>query len=353
MKNYFTLVFLMISALFLTPVKADLPEIPSFMWVQDASSGTLTGSDPSKMTLTLQNVRDNITQFTDRPYHLASLISNDTFYFNWPLAFQSSAPNATLSYRDSTDSRPINLVMTLSNPRYSATTKSVTYSAAVITDEPQGFQSVLRSMSLPVPGSFGSASLFIDSAKIYPCDIVQMVNFNKDKQAYVGVINSLSIGGVQLVPDLRGLTNPVSPSSSLDNVVGVVSDIYYEGGQNQPINFGFVVSNENQVAILSLLDGGLSNTVVVVGFTVYYYDPVAKSYYTVFWTQSTTVNGLIAKQGDDLALVADVTPFHGIAQPLLYPVRLSVAPTPGMQQNLYIQQSINAKSVLSWGVSNF
>lgn len=191
------------------------------------------------------------------------------------------------------------------------------------------------------------------AAKNYPCDPVQTMNFKRDKQTYCGVINSLVVGTTTLTADLQGVTNPTNVTNTAGlTVAGVITDLYYEGGQTQPLHFGMLVSNTNQVSLTSLLDTGLSNTDVVIGFTVYYYDPVAKAYYTCCWTNSSTLTGLIAKQGDDLALGVDVTPFHGIDQPLLYPVRISIAPTPGSTQSIFLQQSNSAKNVITWGVAN-
>lgn len=191
------------------------------------------------------------------------------------------------------------------------------------------------------------------AAKNYPCDPVQSMNFKRDKQTYCGVVNSLVVSTATLSADLQGVTNPTDVSDTAGlTVTGIVTDLYWEGGQTQPLHFNLLVSNTNQVTLTSLLDTGLSNTDIVIGFTIYYYDPVFKGYYTCCWTNGATLTGLIAKQGDDLALGVDVTPFHGIDQPLLYPVRLSVSPTPGSTQSLFLQQSNSAKNVVTLGVAN-
>lgn len=355
MKSLLAPLLLILSAIFIlvSPARADLVELPDFMWVQDAAGGTLTGTDPANMTLTLRNVREHVTQFSNRPYKLTSLVANDLFFFNWPMAFTSSPPNATLSYRSGSDSRPVNLVMTLSDPQYDRKKKVVTYHAAVMNDAPQILESALGNLK-PVlrklPKSFGSASLFIDGARNYFCSVEQAINFNLYVQAYVGIINYLAIGTTIFQADLINLVNPTNVTSLQPlTAVGVVSNLFFEGGQNQPLNFSFLVSNENQVTLQEMLAMGIDNNDIRIGFTIYYYDPVAKVYYTAFWTQNGTLTGEIAKQGQELALSVDAMPYRGIDSPLLFPVKLSIAPTPGMAQSVYLQQSNNAKNTITWG----
>jgi len=76
MKFILAPLLLILSAVFflVSPARADLVEIPEYMWVQDAAGGTLTGNDPSNMTLILRNVREHVTQFSDRPYKLTTLV---------------------------------------------------------------------------------------------------------------------------------------------------------------------------------------------------------------------------------------------------------------------------------------
>jgi hypothetical protein len=357
MKSFFcrTLLILSVALIGLQPARAQSLELPSMLWVQDAAGGTLTGDDPEHMVLTLRNVRDHVTQFSDKPVRLTSLVSNSIFFFNWPMEFEKNPPNATLSYRLGSDPRPQNLVMTISNPQYDAKKKTVTYHASVMVPNPQILQTALEDIKpyfKKLPKSFKSASLFIDSAKIFPCSVEQMMNFERDIQTYVGVINSLKIGGTELPADITNLVNPLDvTSTSVLSVVGVLSDLSFDGGPMEPLNFGFLVSNANQVALTGLLDRGLSNTEVQISFTVYYYDPVYKGYYTAFWTKNTILSGLITNEGTDLGINVSSVRYLGVDQPLLFPVHLSVSPVPGSSQLIYSQQSNKSKSTINWGLS--
>ena len=191
------------------------------------------------------------------------------------------------------------------------------------------------------------------AAKSYNCDPVQMMNFKRDKQTYCGVVNTLQIGTATLTADLQGITNPTNVTDTAGlTATGVLTDFYYEGGQTIPLNFGILVSNTNQVTVTGLLDQGLSNTDLVINFTTYYYDPSAKVFYTCCWTNSSTLTGLIAKHGDDLAISMEVAPYPAIDQPLLFQMNLSMAPAPGSTQSVFLQQSNSAKNVITWGVAN-
>jgi hypothetical protein len=356
MKSLPAPLLLILSAVFflVSPARADLVDLPEFMWVQDAAGGTLTGTDPSNMTLTLRNVREHVTQFSDRPYKLTTLVANDLFFFNWPMTFATSPPNATLSYRSGSDPRPVNLVMTLSEPKYDRKKKLVTYHAAVMNDAPQILQSALGNFKYELkklPKHFSSASLFIDGSKNYNCSVGQAMYFKSDLITYTGVINYLSIGTTELKTDLH-LVDPTDVSSPQGlNAAGVVSNLFFDGGATQPLTFSFLVSVENKVKLETMIYGDMPDKDIRIGFTIYYYDPVSKGYYTAFWTQNATLTGTILVQGQDLALnVSDIKSTE-IPSPILFPVRLSVAPTPGVVQNIHVQYSRTAKATINWGTS--
>lgn len=356
MKSLLAHLILFLSAAFflVSPARADLVDLPEFMWVQDAAGGTLTGTDPSNMTLTLRNVREHVTQFSDRPYKLTTLVANDLFFFNWPMTFATSPPNATLSYRSGSDPRPVNLVMTLSEPKYDHKKKVVTYHAAVMNDAPQILQSALGNFKYELkklPKHFGSASLFIDGSKNYNCSVEQAMNFKPNAITYTGVINYLSIGTTELKTDLH-LVDPTDVSSPQGlNVAGVVSNLFFDGGATQPLTFSFLVSKANQVVLLDMVSGDMPNKDIRIGFTIYYYDVVTKKYYTSFWTQNGTLTGTIASQGQDLALSVDESEYTQIPVPQLFPIGLSIAPTPGVVQNIYVQYSRTAKATINWGTA--
>lgn len=190
-------------------------------------------------------------------------------------------------------------------------------------------------------------------SKSYPCSIEQTMNFKRDVQVFCGTINALKIGTTDLAADLKNIVDPTNVTSTSGvTAVGILSGIYFDGGQTSNLDFEFAVSNANQVTIQNMLDQGLSNTQIQINFTCYFYDPVKAVYYQCFWSNNAALTGVIAKEGENLALGVDVQNYPGIVQPLLYLVRLSVSPNPGQNQSIHIANSSTAKSVISWGVAN-
>ena len=138
----------------------------SFLYVEDAASGTLTGSDDQHLRLTLNNVRDYVTIFTDRPVRASAAISARAFYDFWPQAFATSAPNVVVSHHVPGSLRPQNIVLTLTNPQYDAKKHSVSFDAIrILQDSPalaiSGYQSPIVK-AIPTPKKFTGVSLFID-----------------------------------------------------------------------------------------------------------------------------------------------------------------------------------------------
>ena len=78
------------------------------------------------------------------------------------MAFAVGSPNATLSYRTVSDPRPVNLAMTLQNPKYDGKKKTVTYRVAILTDAPQILESALGKIN---QGIFRIPKTFLISKK--------------------------------------------------------------------------------------------------------------------------------------------------------------------------------------------
>lgn len=182
----------------------------------------------------------------------------------------------------------------------------------------------------------------------FQCDVIQEMNWVKGHNAIVGYVNSLTIAGIQLAVNLTNLWDPIAQENSLE-VAGVMDYCGWPGGATEPIRMSFLVDNENQVAILNLLDGGLADTVLQVEFTVYNFDQQANPsvYYPTFWTDGAAMTGVIAKEGTVLAINIETERDPRIVSPFLYRCDLAMAPTPGSQQPLYMANSSTAKYV-SW-----
>ena len=135
---------------------------PTWLLVQDAANGSLVGTDDQKLTLTLKGLPLYTSAFTDRPDKLAVALPNQTLVDNWATAFASSPPNATLSYRRAGSVRPTNIVLTLTSPSYDAKKHTISYKAAVVFRTLSKDAPNAPGFAIPIPKSFGAASLFID-----------------------------------------------------------------------------------------------------------------------------------------------------------------------------------------------
>jgi len=107
------------SPLTMGAVGAEVPppaEPTSWLFVEDAAGGTITGPDDQHLKLKLNKVRKYITEFTDSPNRQAGAAPNTDFFTAWPQLFAGDPPNAVLSYSLPSQSQPLNIVLTLTSP---------------------------------------------------------------------------------------------------------------------------------------------------------------------------------------------------------------------------------------------
>jgi hypothetical protein len=152
-----------------TPAPAPAPAPVSWLFVEEAGGGTLTGPDDEHLTLTLTHLRNYVTAFTDRPIRTTTAVPNPLFFQKYPEMFAGDPPNAVLSYSKAHSIQPTSLVLTLSNPRYDAQHKTVKYDAVRVKETAKvqynGVPYKAPTVhSLKTPKTFGQASIFIDIA---------------------------------------------------------------------------------------------------------------------------------------------------------------------------------------------
>jgi hypothetical protein len=139
----------------------------SWLFVEDAAGGTITGPDDQHLKLKLNKVRKYITEFTDRPIRQADAVPNADFFTAWPQMFAGDPPNAVLSYSLPGQPQPLNIVLTLTYPQYDALKRTVSYDAVRIlqaTDIYLDNPDLAPFQTHKTPSKFGKASLFIDDA---------------------------------------------------------------------------------------------------------------------------------------------------------------------------------------------
>ncbi len=144
--------------------------MPSYLFTVTAELGRIDGigddTGQEELTLSLVDVADHATQFADRPFRDAYRLSTADLAARWQGWFADAAPNAVLSYQEADDPLPHAIVLTLSNPQYSADQHTLTFSAHHVHREPALSPDAVQQIAAShrrAPDSFSGASLFIDS----------------------------------------------------------------------------------------------------------------------------------------------------------------------------------------------
>ncbi len=181
----------------------------------------------------------------------------------------------------------------------------------------------------------------------FVCSVSQGFNFQKDEQDLVGHLTELKIGGKDLKADFN-VTNPEKISENV-KVVGIISNIYWNGGYADPIQFSCQVSNDNKVTLATLVHSDLSNTEVIFKFAIYDYDPKEKKYYKCFHSADAELYGLIQKSGGSLIMDIDMDQSMEVVSPKNFSFSLGVMPQE-KSMDLHLATSTSAKFVKKWGV---
>jgi exo-beta-1,3-glucanase (GH17 family) len=136
-----------------------------FLFVQEAEGGTLTPGADDSYTLALEGVGTVTVMFTGRPMRQATIMSTAQFISQWDEMFADDPPNAALTFQDAGGGGINTAVFNISRPVYDEENGILAYfaydlllgdGAAVETAQGEGLAEL--------PGTFGPASLFIDSA---------------------------------------------------------------------------------------------------------------------------------------------------------------------------------------------
>ena len=182
----------------------------------------------------------------------------------------------------------------------------------------------------------------------YNCSINQGFNFEKDAQIAVGHLNFLKIGEQEYTADIS-ITNPESVTEEV-KVVGVLSQMYWNGGYADPIQFSAQVSTANKNLLATLVHTSLSNTEVLFEFTVYEYDPEKLKYFKCFHTNDVQLKGLINKSGGELEIEMGTDQNQEVVSPKNFTLNLGVMPQ-DEDQAVHISVSTDGKFAKKWGIA--
>jgi len=176
----------------------------------------------------------------------------------------------------------------------------------------------------------------------YSCSVRQGFNFEKDAQDLVGHINALKIGESQLAADLN-VTDPENVAT-LKKVMGIVSGISWRGGYADPVTFSCQVSTTNKNTLSTLVHKSMSNTEVLLTFTIYDYDPKAKKYYQCFHSNAVALKGLVERSGGSLNLSINADQSMEVVSPKNYAFAMGVMPQ-DLNMEIHIAVSVTDKFV--------
>lgn len=179
-------------------------------------------------------------------------------------------------------------------------------------------------------------------------DVYQGYNYKKDKQTPVGYITKLQIGTQSMAVD-QTCKDPTNPTQDL-KVVAVLSGVLWETGVTDAVYLQGQISTANRQDTSMLVINNLTNIQVVYQFSIYEYDPLQKKYFLSFHSNSTDMNGLLEKRGQELNLSVADDESTEVQSPENYAMQVGIKPQPSAQA-LHIASAVEKNVVKSWGLA--
>lgn len=154
------------------------PESPSYLFVLSAERGRTFGiggdAGKDRITIRLAGINDHATQFADRPFRDAYVLSITDLVSRWSRWFDDDPPNAVFTFNTRDDPMPHSIVVELDKPRYRENKRSLTFAAWHLHRKQDPSPDAKKRVRLPKrqpPEKFVRGTLFIDSA-----DDVKVIN---------------------------------------------------------------------------------------------------------------------------------------------------------------------------------
>ena len=183
----------------------------------------------------------------------------------------------------------------------------------------------------------------------HQCDVANGFNFKRDVQNPLGHLKALTIGQEAIEANMEVI---IPESGDMVNVVGIISDISWEGGDAHPISLSCQVSNSNKVLLTGLTGDTLHDTSVEFDFDIYRYDPAPdqRKFFKCFHTNDEVVKGRLEKSSrGELAVEVAQDPSHEVESPLNFTLSFAVNPEE-IEQHLQLADAVGANKTSRWAV---
>lgn len=135
---------------------------PSFLHVQQASSGSLEPRGGSDYELTLNGASPETVFFADRPDRLSGLTATEAFVHFDSLFSPDDPPNAAVVLSDGAREQADVVIVELKDPSYDRSREAVTYAVTVLDDASGNLAAWEGRADNSLPRHFGNVSVFID-----------------------------------------------------------------------------------------------------------------------------------------------------------------------------------------------
>jgi hypothetical protein len=148
-----------------TPAASEDAATPTYLFVLQATGGSLASTGDGEWTLSLTGVSPQTIYFTDRPAREAGTLPTTEFLDLDGLFTADNPPNAAVVVADPASEREDVLVVALRGPAYDPAAGTLSYTVAPVEPTDQG-DALLRD-------EFGHVTLFIDGTTDDPTDPYQ------------------------------------------------------------------------------------------------------------------------------------------------------------------------------------
>ncbi len=132
----------------------------SYLFVQNAASGTFTSNGDETYTLTMNGVSSQTIYFSDRPKRDAGQIDMQT-YLNSGCFDNANPPNAAIDVLNGEEGSDV-VIVELLDPVYNSDTATLQYTVRILEDANHSVASLNERNDASIPASFGAVAVFID-----------------------------------------------------------------------------------------------------------------------------------------------------------------------------------------------